>query len=60
MNDLSLNQVASATVKRTPVTCSACGELRIQFARCENCGNETPFKEEQNAQISESIAKATT
>ena len=60
MNDLSLNQVASVTVKRTPVTCRQCKELRTQLARCENCGNETPFKEEQNAQISESVAKATT
>lgn len=49
---LKLEQMATVRVVRTPVTCSACGELRTQIARCENCGNEKPFEEEKNVRIS--------
>lgn len=57
---MKLEQSASVMIKRTPVTCRQCKELRTQIARCENCGNETPFEEEKNAQTTESTVSATT
>ena len=44
---LSLDQQASLTVKKKPVVCSQCGDLRTQETRCENCGCEKPYSEER-------------
>lgn len=47
MNELELNQGIAFTVKRSPVKCSNCGELRTQDTRCENCGHDIPYFEEK-------------
>ena len=47
-SQMSLKVSASMTVRKKPVPCSQCGELRTQLERCENCGSEVSYKEERD------------
>jgi len=45
---MGLKATATLTVRKKPVPCSQCSELRTQLERCENCGSEIPYQEERD------------
>jgi hypothetical protein len=47
-SNLKIEQNVSLQIVKKPVKCSKCGEPRTQVSRCENCGCEKSFTEEQN------------
>ena len=53
--NLNVRQEVSLQVVRKPVKCSQCGEPRTQISRCENCGCEKSFTEEQDENSRKSV-----